>query len=153
MIRTTQPSAWVVPATLALLALGCSPAPAAETREPAKPKAPVTRGIARGASPLDKLTAPSLAEQTFEGNVRECLPAGPYVYLAIEREDGGEAWVTTLKRAAPAIGAHVRVKSFGSRRDFYSKRLDKTFDTLSFGIVYAIDDNGEVALLSKEETR
>ena len=81
------------------------------------------------------------------------MPAGPYSYLAIEREDGGEQWVTTLKRTTPAIGAHVRVKSFGSRRDFHSKRLDKTFDMLSFGIVYALDANGEVALLSKEETR
>ena len=153
MIRTTLPSAWVVPVALALSALGCSPAPAAETHEPAKPESGVRRGIARGASPLDKLTAPSLAEQTFEGNVRECLPAGPYSYLAIEREDGGEQWVTTLKRTTPAIGAHVRVKSFGSRRDFHSKRLDKTFDMLSFGIVYALDANGEVALLSKEETR
>lgn len=153
MSRTTPPHSWLVPLTLALSALGCSTAPAAETREKAVPERRVTKGIARGASPLDKLTAPSLAEQTFEGEVREVLPAGPYVYLAIARADGGEAWVTTLKRTASTIGAHVRVKSFGSRRDFYSKRLDRTFDTLSFGIVYAIDENGEVALLSMEEKR
>lgn len=153
MSRTTQPRSWLVLVTLALLALGCSPAPAARTREPAKPKNRVTTGIAHGASPLDKLTTPSLADQTFEGEVREVLPAGPYVYLAIVRADGDDAWVTTLKRAAPLVGARVRVKSFGSRRDFYSKRLDKRFDTLSFGIVHAIDENGDLALLSEEKTR
>lgn len=139
-------------ATLAFSVLGCSPAPAAKTREPAETKH-FAKGISRGTSPLDKLTAPSLAEQTFDGEVREVLPAGPYVYLAVVREGGDEAWVTTLKRTAPERGARVRVKSFGSRQDFHSKRLARTFDTLSFGIVYPIDENGEVALLSEEETR
>jgi hypothetical protein len=140
-------------ALLALFVLGCSPAPAAKTREPAKQKQGHEKGFARGASPLDKLTAPSLAEETFDGDVREVLPAGPYAYLAIARTDGGEAWVTTLRRTAPASGAHVRVKSFGSKRDFYSKRLDRTFESLAFGAVYAIDDNGELSFLSEEETR
>jgi hypothetical protein len=141
-------------ATLALLVLGCSPAPAAKTHEPAEPKQErVARGIARGASPLEKLTAPSLAEQTFDGEVREVLWAGPYAYLAIARDDGGEAWVATLRRTAPEDGARVRVKSFGNRQGFHSKRLGRSFDTLSFGIVYPIDEDGEVALLSEEETR
>jgi hypothetical protein len=154
MTTANRTSRGMAAATLALLALGCSPAPAAKIHEAAKPKqARVASGIARGASPLEKLTAPSLAEQTFDGEVREVLPAGPYVYLEIARSDGGEAWVTTLKRTAPASGARVRVKSFGSRQDFHSKRLGRSFDTLSFGIVYPIDENGEVALLSEEETR
>jgi hypothetical protein len=152
MTTANQSSRGLLAVTLALSALGCSPAPAAKTREPAEAKH-AANGIARGTSPLDKLTAPSLAEQTFDGEVREALPAGPYVYLAVTRQDGSEAWVTTLKRTAPEPGARVRVKSFGSRRDFHSKRLGRSFETLSFGIVYPIDENGEVALLSEEETR
>lgn len=153
MTTANRTSRGVIAVALALSALGCARAPAAKPDEPAKPKqARVAKGIARGASPLEKLTAPSLAEQTFDGEVREVLPAGPYVYLAIARADGGEAWVTTLKRTSPESGARVRVKSFGSRQDFHSKRLARSFDRLSFGIVYPIDENGEVTLLL-EETR
>lgn len=154
MTTTHETSRRLLAGMITLFALGCSPAPAAKTREPERTdKARSAKGIARGASPLDKLTAPSLAEQTFDGEVREVLPAGPYVYVAVARADGSDTWVSTLKRATPTAGARVRVKSFGSREDFHSKRLGRTFDRLSFGVVYPIDENGEATLLSQEEMK
>ena len=67
MTTTHETNRRLLAGMITLFALGCSPAPAAKTREPEKTdKARSAKGMARGASPLDKLTAPSLAEQTFD---------------------------------------------------------------------------------------
>jgi hypothetical protein len=44
----------------------------------------------------------------------------------------------TLGSGAPA-GARVAVRSLGRRTDFYSRRLQRTFPELVFGIVSRID--------------
>ncbi len=70
----------------------------------------------------------------FSGEVAARLEAGTYTYLRVRTDTGGERWVVTLGAGAP-VGSAVRVVNMGTRRDFHSKRLDRTFDDLVFGIV------------------
>jgi len=77
------------------------------------------------------------------------LPAGGYSYLALRVEAresareqntdrGALLRAVTLGKGAPA-GARVRVRSMGHRRHFYSRRLNRTFPDLVFGIVSRLD--------------
>ena len=75
----------------------------------------------------------SADDREFTGIVRERLPAGTYVYLGVESERGLR-WVATTGSTA-ALGTHVHVQSMGTRRDFHSRRLDRSFDELVFGVV------------------
>jgi hypothetical protein len=134
---------------LALLTGGCE-TPAPETEHAAR--APNKQQVAHGASPLIDLKVPSLAQASFQGELREVAPAGPYLYLLVLRADGSESWVTTLATNGHRVGDQVKVKSFGARRGFHSKRLDRTFDELHFGMVSTITST-ETALVSKEEQR
>jgi len=86
-------------------------------------------------SPLVGLSAPSAAETIFEGEVDERIDVGPYRYFAIASEDGVRRWVTTMGAQDVEVGEHVRARSFGSRPEFFSKRLSRTFDRMHFAIV------------------
>ena len=65
----------------------------------------------------------------FSGVVAERLGAGGYTYLRV-----GDTWVVTLG-PGQTVGTPVDVISMGVRNDFRSKRLDRSFDHLVFGIV------------------
>ncbi len=81
-------------------------------------------------SPLGALRAPTPAEARFIATVEERLPAGSYVYSKV-RPRGGEArWIVSTHDAA--IGQDIAVEVFGISRDFNSRRLGRTFQTLSF---------------------
>jgi hypothetical protein len=75
--------------------------------------------------------APSVESEaaTFSGTVREALPAGRYTYLRVHVADGDERWVVVQ---GDPDHERVTVQSFGRRRDFVSRRLDRTFDELYF---------------------
>jgi hypothetical protein len=76
--------------------------------------------------------APSL------GSVEQRLAAGSYTYLALRLDNGELRWLVTLGKAQP-VGTHVRIRSFGHRDDFYSRRLRRTFAVLAFGFVSRLD--------------
>jgi len=69
----------------------------------------------------------------LSGTVAERLSAGSYTYLSVKTADGPH-WVVTLGEGQ-AVGTAVTVRSFGIRRAFRSRHLDRTFDELRFGIV------------------
>ena len=127
-IFASMPWQWL----LAALLLGCEavapasarqadPAPTAEAR----PTAP--------SIPLAEMTPPAADEKTFAGVVEERLAAGSYTYLAV-RTDSALRWVATMGDGAP-LGARVQIENMGTRTDFFSRRLDRTFPELVFGVV------------------
>jgi hypothetical protein len=79
-------------------------------------------------------------ESDFSGIVREVHDVG-YSYLRVTREDGEERWVVTLSLAGRVFSVDdtVRVKGFGTRQQFFSKRLERAFDHLTFALVTKLD--------------
>ncbi len=109
-------------AILALVSAACSPPPPTSPMPATSPASPAmampqTDGIVR----------------QLRGQVRQRLEAG-YLYLEVEDALGDRHWVVSLMKDV-ALGADVEVKVFGSRDQFFSKRLQRRFDTLSFGVV------------------
>lgn len=132
---------WGAALAVAGFATACDPAVSPTQAEPAvsSTKAePVASASADGgsvhASPLGALVPPAPGEERLVGVVAERLPAGGYTYLWIEPEHGDSRWVVTMRRDVGA-GDRVRVDSLGSRHDFYSRRLDRRFAELVFGVV------------------
>jgi hypothetical protein len=100
-----------------------------------------TVGLAADAAPRSRGTNAfaaarpvSAAGSRFSGTVLERIPAGSYVYLRIQREDGTSSWVVTAELLAPDA-ARVRVHSVRSVDRFVSPRLKRTFSPLLFAIV------------------
>ena len=85
-------------------------------------------------SPLLTAQPPPVDESEFEGIVEQRLPAGGYTYLAVASADGTRCWVATMGEGEPR-GTRVRVRSMAVKQDFRSRRLDRTFEHLVFGMV------------------
>ncbi len=130
-------AAWVTAVLLAAVASACEePAPSEVTRAvgPSAPITPATPTEASLSGPPTGLVAPPLGQERLEGVVARRLPAGGYTYLQVELEHGEPRWVVTMRRDV-AAGDRVRVDNLGSRHDFYSRRLDRRFAELVFGVV------------------
>jgi hypothetical protein len=69
-----------------------------------------------------------------EGTVEERLLAGGYTYLAVRSASGRRTWAVTIGRGA-SEGDRVVVRSFGRSASFFSRRLQRTFPELVFGLV------------------
>jgi hypothetical protein len=115
---------------LVILALtGCGEAPVAEASGPPPGATP-----AQSANPLARAAEPTATERSFSGHVTERLAAGGYSYIAIDRGEGRSTWVATMGRGAD-VGARVRVEGFAAQDEFHSRRLDRRFDRIVFGVV------------------
>jgi hypothetical protein len=105
---------------------------AAEALPPAQPPAvAVSTGM-----PLSELQPPRSAEWT--GIVETTLPAGSYTYLSVREVDvTGDAALRWVVTPGPGVhaGSTVTIHSWGVRKDFYSRRLDRTFSELEFASV------------------
>ena len=108
---------------LALALGGCEPR--SDSAPPAAARASRT--------PLDNLEPPAAGQDRFVGVVEQRLEAGAYSYLAV-RSDGELRWVATMGEGRP-VGSPITVRSFGTRTNFRSPRLHRTFDEVVFGIV------------------
>lgn len=73
------------------------------------------------------------AQERFAGEVLEVLRGGPYSYLRISAASG-ERWVVTMS-SPPPPRSRVEVESYGLRRDFHARRIDRRFAVLDFGVV------------------
>ena len=82
-------------------------------------------------SPLATLQARS---SSIDGSVAERLSAGSYTYLRILDATGISRWIVTVGRGLP-VGRRAHVATFGTRDDFRSARLRRTFEHLEFGWV------------------
>jgi hypothetical protein len=85
-------------------------------------------------NPLGGLSRTAEDLAPLEGLVEELLPAGGYTYLAVRGASGRRSWVVTMGRGA-SEGDRVAVRSFGRRASFFSRRLQRTFPELVFGLV------------------
>ena len=83
---------------------------------------------------LAQLEPARSGERRFVGRVDQVLSAGSYTYARVTSEAGGQRWVVTSSRGITP-GASVEIENMGTRREFHSKRLGRTFDELVFGIV------------------
>lgn len=123
---------------LATLALACTPEGAAR-RDAAGPGAAAsiaTPGAAPGTAPgsANPLRGASTAERgtRLHGRVNERLDAGSYTYLDLRMGDGSQRWIVVLGKAEAEPGQDIEAVAMGSRTDFHSRRLDRTFDRLTF---------------------
>ena len=75
-------------------------------------------------------------KQVFDAVVIQRHAAGPYAYheLAPNRLAAPTRWLVTIGGGHPA-GTKVTARSFARRQDFHSRRLDRTFAELLFGIL------------------
>lgn len=85
-------------------------------------------------NPFADVEPPREGDERLRGTIIEILPAGSYTYAAVQPEHGDARWVVTMRRGF-ARGDDVEVKNMGVQREFYSKRLRRTFDELIFGVV------------------
>lgn len=83
------------------------------------------------ANPLATATHETVSRQ---GVIAERLPAGRYTYLRLEGPE--PFWIATMGDG-PAPGRAVTIRSFACSTDFHSRRLDRRFATLHFGVVEA----------------
>ncbi|WP_437541746.1 hypothetical protein WME97_27860 [Sorangium sp. So ce367] len=91
-------------------------------------------GDAPPGSPLGGLSRSLGDLAPVVGVVEERLAAGSYTYLAVRPDGGSPMWAVTLGSGQP-VGARVSVRSFGRRTEFASRRLQRTFPVLVFGVV------------------
>jgi hypothetical protein len=64
--------------------------------------------------------------------VNERLRAGSYTYLDLRLGDGSQRWIVVLGKAEAEPGQDIEAVAMGTRTDFHSRRLDRTFDRLTF---------------------
>jgi len=117
--------------TTLALGLWTAPEDASPLRSAVSPTQAET--VDSAGSPLASLL-PAAADDRFTAVVAESIAAGGYTYLRVTDERGEERWVATMGRGQP-IGTRVHVQSFGSKRDFHSRRTGRTFEHLVFGSV------------------
>ncbi|WP_437967141.1 hypothetical protein WMF04_47620 [Sorangium sp. So ce260] len=99
----------------------------------------MTAGQAPPGSPLGALARSAADLAPVIGTVEERLPAGSYTYLSVRPDSGAPLWAVTLGGGHP-VGARVSLRSFGRRTDFASRRLQRTFPVLVFGVVSRADE-------------
>ncbi len=115
---------WLL-ATLGSLFQGCADVPL--VAPPAA--APVAVATLSGPPTLDA----GRPHADVAGIVTERLPSAPYVYFRVSPPAGTAQWVVTMGDCPPA-GDPVVVEVMTVEHAFYSRRLDRTFDELAFGI-------------------
>ena len=121
-------ASWCWSWLFAALLLGCEAVTPASARAPAEATERAATTI-----PLGELRPPAPGEAELVGVVEERLAAGSYTYLAV-RVGETQHWVATMGPGREP-GERVKVRSMGTRTDFFSRRLDRTFSELVFGVV------------------
>jgi hypothetical protein len=89
-------------------------------------------------NPLATLRHEASDDVPATGSVEQRLAAGSYSYLALRLDQGGLSWLVTMGKGQP-VGTRVKLRSFGHRTDFYSRRLQRRFPVLAFGFVSRLD--------------
>jgi hypothetical protein len=109
--------------TLTLALAACS----APSSSSSAPKAPSTSSMPFSIERLN---------ETFSGHVAEVITVSGYIYVRVvvdgARDDA--RWVASLKKHV-VVGDHLDVRAFGTAPQFTSRQLDRTFDTLWFGVI------------------
>jgi hypothetical protein len=87
-----------------------------------------------GSAPPAFLSTLSPGGPAFGATVVAVLPAGPYRYVDL----GPAGWAVTLASGEP--GEAVWVRPLGRQPDFWSRRLQRRFDSLLFALLTPAPD-------------
>jgi hypothetical protein len=101
----------------------------------ASPPSTATERPAPTKNPLGSATVEHLV---FDGSVVERLSAGPYTYLRVASDEGIDRWIVVVGHGEE-LGTRIGTRSFGARSQFFSKRLDRTFDELHFALIHRLE--------------
>jgi hypothetical protein len=102
----------------------------------AAPAQATSHAASRAASQAERATMPFSIErltESFEGSASEVLRVSGYTYVAVDT-GAGTRWAVSLAKDIDE-GARVRVRAFGKKEAFESKKLGRTFDELWFAII------------------
>jgi len=77
--------------------------------------------------------APAAGSLTLQGEVLEAKDVDAYTYLRL-RTAKGDVWAA-VPRVPANPGAKVTIHDAAEMRDFRSRALDKTFDSIYFGVI------------------
>ena len=90
---------------------------------------------------------------TQTATLREVVDAGPYLYARVDFH-GESHWVASLHRDL-TVGSELQVTIVGRRETFHSRRLDRAFAPLLFGVLRtgASSPPSSSALASMENLR
>lgn len=110
-------AAWASCFGLTALIAGCQSQSAASPAPSAAAEAP----------PVNPLAGVDPSDARLVGEVVEVLPTGGYTYFRL----ADETWAVVMG-AGPAVGDRIDARVFAEKRDFRSRRLDRTFAALHF---------------------
>jgi hypothetical protein len=89
-------------------------------------------------NPLASLVRSAVDEPPLYGRVEQRISAGSYTYLGLRTVRDELRWTVTMGRGE-SEGTEVSVRKLGFSPRFFSKRLQREFPDLVFGIVDALD--------------
>jgi hypothetical protein len=130
---------WLAALSGAAVSACADPVPAMPPQPASAPV--VAQASAPAGAPLGGMQSPAAGDERFAGRVQEVLSAGGYTYLRVRSGDA-DRWVVTMGTGAET-GQDIEVEHFGTRHDFVSRRLDRTFDVLAFGRVRVVEGKQE----------
>jgi hypothetical protein len=116
----------IITSLLAAGALACSAEPRVATDGRATAGAPAAAASAHAAASTDERGT------RLRGRIGERLAAGSYTYLDLRLADGSQRWIVLMGNVQAAPGEEIEVVAMGTRADFHSRRLDRTFERLVF---------------------
>ncbi len=129
---------WLSIAILALVLAACGqraePAASPDDVAATQGSEPAAQPASKGENPLASVDKGERGK-LLQGRIAERLSAGSYTYLDLELSDGSHRWVVVLGRDVPAVDREIKVTAMGSRADFYSSRLGRRFDHLTFASI------------------
>lgn len=90
----------------------------------AMPKMSATSGAASSAQS-------SAGDEIISGKILQTMNNAGYTYMQIQKKDGGKVWVAVTETAVK-VGDKVAVQGGMEMRNFESKGLNRTFDSIIF---------------------
>lgn len=76
------------------------------------------------------------------GTIKETLTGGGFTYVLLEKEEGGEPLWYAMPESKVTVGDKITLQAGSTFPSFYSKALDRTFDSLIFSQGMAGADGG-----------
>ena len=88
-------------------------------------------------TPADHATTATAPEASapsvmVTGNITETLTGGGFTYVLLEKKEGGEPTWYAMPETTVAAGTEITLQAGSTFPNFYSKALDRTFESLIF---------------------
>ncbi|MCF6218259.1 MAG: hypothetical protein L3J62_09830 [Gammaproteobacteria bacterium] len=73
----------------------------------------------------------SAGELAHQGQVLQSIPSNDYVYLEVNKKEGGSHWLAAPRAAVP-LQSYIRYGDGVVMKNFFSRKHQRTFDELMF---------------------